>query len=190
MTSMAGAVPPTPVVADPGGEPPPAAAGGTNDRFALLDRFLRRTRYAQDQLIEALHVAQDLDGHLSDEVLAHLAEALQLPPSRVYGVATFYHLFVFEPPGQHTCTLCTGTACFVKGADAIVEALQTTYGVTPGGVSDDGRLGLATARCLGSCGLAPVMVLDGEVRGHQTVEQALATIADVLDGDAAAEEDG
>ncbi|WP_370326167.1 NAD(P)H-dependent oxidoreductase subunit E [Euzebya sp.] len=149
--------------------------------FDPLDSFLRRARYAQDQLIEALHVAQDLYGHLSDEVLIHLARELRIPASRVYGVATFYHLFSFDPPGAHTCTVCTGTACFVKGADDIVQAVQTTYGVAPGGTTADGDLGLNTARCLGSCGLAPVMVLDGEVRGHQNVEDALGLIADAVE---------
>lgn len=157
------------------------------DPFEPLDAFLRRARYAQDQLIEALHVAQDLYGHLSDPVLLHLARELKLPASRVYGVATFYHLFSFDPPGAHTCTVCTGTACFVKGADAIVQAVGATYRVAPGDTTEDGDLGLNTARCLGSCGLAPVMVLDGQVRGHQSVEDALELIARAVDESSAEE---
>lgn len=160
-----------------------AADPGEADRFANLDTFLRRTHYAQDQLIEALHVAQDLYGYLPEDVLLHLARELRLPASRVYGVATFYHLFSFEPPGAHTCTVCTGTACFVKGADEVVAAVQAGFEVIPGSTTADGRLGLTTARCLGSCGLAPVMVLDGQVRGQQTPQDAVALVEQTLDED-------
>ena len=161
------------------GEPHPSG----DERFTLLDGALRRARYQQDQLIEVLHVAQEVFGHLSEDVLLYVARALKLPRSRVYGVATFYHLFTFEPQGDHTCTVCTGTACFVKGADAIVGALQRTYGLAAGETTDDGRFSLNTARCLGSCGLAPVAVIDGEVRGHLDVDRTLAEVASRVDDD-------
>jgi bidirectional [NiFe] hydrogenase diaphorase subunit len=152
-----------------------------DERFALLDKALKRARFAQDQLIEVLHVAQGVFGYLSEDVLRYVAAALRLPASRVYGVATFYHLFTFDPPGDHTCTVCTGTACYVQGADAIVAAVQRAYGLVPGSTTDDGRLTLTTARCLGSCGMAPVAVLDGEIRGHlgpdDTLEQLAANLA-------------
>lgn len=158
----------------------PAVDGGAHpsgdERFAVLDKSVRRARSAQDQLIELLHVAQDVFGCLSDDVLTYLARQLRLPPSRVYGVATFYHLFVFEPPGAHTCTVCTGTACFVKGADEIVRAVSEAYGVAPGGTTEDGELTLSTARCLGSCGLAPVVVIDGAVRGHLDATSTLEAV--------------
>lgn len=137
-----------------------------DDRFAVVDKHLKRVRGAQDQLIETLHVAQDVFGHLSDDVLMYVARALKLPPSMVLGVATFYHLFRFEPAGDHSCSVCTGTACFVKGADAIVRAVSSQFDVAAGETSADGVLTLRTARCLGSCGLAPVVVLDGVVSGH------------------------
>ena len=98
-----------------------------DNRFELVDKQLKRGRYAQDQLIETLHVAQDVFGYLSEDILIYVARALRLPPSMVYGVATFYHLFTFEPPGDHSCTVCTGTACFVKGADDIVRAANGRY---------------------------------------------------------------
>lgn len=147
-----------------------------DERFGVVDKHLKRVRYAQDQLIETLHAAQDVFGYLSDDVLMYVARALRLPPSMVFGVATFYHLFDFEAPGRHSCSVCTGTACFVKGADAIVAAVQDAYGVNPGATSEDGNLTLRTARCLGSCGLAPVVVLDGEVAGHQDAASTLALI--------------
>jgi bidirectional [NiFe] hydrogenase diaphorase subunit len=152
----------------PAEEPHPSG----DDRFNLIDKHLRRVQYGQDQLIETLHLAQDVFGYLDDGILLYLATALRLPPSMVYGVATFYHLFTFDPPGDHSCTVCTGTACFVKGADEIVALLSETHRVAPGTTAEDGSLTLRTARCIGSCGLAPVMVVDGEVLAHQTPESA------------------
>lgn len=151
-----------------------------DERLAVVDRYLKRVRSEQDQLIQTLHVAQEVYGYLPDDVLRHVAKALRLPPSMVYGVATFYHLFTFDPPGQHTCTVCTGTACFVKGADAIVQALSKEHGLQPGQTSEDGSFTLRTARCLGSCGLAPVLVVDGEVLSHQDEPQALTAVRESL----------
>lgn len=152
-----------------------------DDRFAIVDKHLKRVRYEQDQLIETLHVAQDVFGHLSEDVLLYVARALKLPPSMVYGVATFYQLFSFEAPGDHACTVCTGTACFVKGADDIVRAVGDAYDLATGTTSADGRLTLKTARCLGSCGLAPVVVFDGAVHGHVGAVDTLALVGAALE---------
>lgn len=161
-----------------------APAAADEQRYAVLDKALRRVRYGQDQLIEMLHVAQDVYGYLPDDVLWHLARELRIPPSEVFGVATFYHHFVFTSPGAHTCTVCTGTACFVKGAEGIVRALQEAYGVAPGETTGDGQLTLTTARCLGSCGLAPIVVFDGAVEGHQSRDAALERTRHALAGGA------
>lgn len=147
-----------------------------DERFAIVDKHLRRVRNQQDQLIATLHVAQDVFGHLDHDVLLYVARALRLPPSMVYGVATFYHLFTFEAPGDHACTVCTGTACFVKGADDIVAAVSDRYEVLPGSTSEDGSLSLSAARCLGSCGLAPVVVLDGHVVGQLGADEIVERI--------------
>lgn len=152
-----------------------------DDRFQLVDKHLKRTRYEQDQLIETLHVAQDVFGFLSEDVLMYVARALMLPPSMVYGVATFYQLFTFEAPGDHACTVCTGTACYVKGADAIVQSVGAEFEVPTGATSEDGRLTLKIARCLGSCGLAPVVVLDGTVHGHLDAAETLAMVRAALE---------
>lgn len=148
-----------------------------DDRFLVVDKHLKRVHHSQDQLIETLHVAQDIFGYLSDDVLIYVARALRLPPSMVLGVATFYHLFDLEAPGEHSCSVCTGTACFVKGADAIVLALREAFEVAPGDTTEDGYLTLRTARCLGSCGLAPVVVYDGDVAGHQDAASTLQLVA-------------
>lgn len=155
-----------------------------DNRFDLVDKHLKRGRYAQDQLIETLHVAQDVFGFLSEDILIYVARALRLPPSMVYGVATFYQLFTFDPPGDHACTVCTGTACFVKGADDIVKGVVNAYDVPAGQTSEDGSLTLKTARCLGSCGLAPVVVFDGEVLGHQSTESTLELVGAAVGGGA------
>lgn len=149
------------------------------ERFAAVDQFLH-VHGQQDQLIEALHVAQGVLGYLSEEVLWHVARALRLPPSTLAGVATFYHLFRFDPPGDHMCIVCTGTACFVKGSDEISRALSTELGIEAGSTTPDNRITLGEARCLGSCGLAPVCVLDGDVLGHQDPDAALAAVRGVL----------
>ena len=154
-----------------------------DNRFELVDKHLKRGRYAQDQLIETLHVAQDVFGYLSEDILVYVARALRLPPSMVYGVATFYELFTFEPPGDHSCTVCTGTACFVKGADDIVAAVSAKFDVPAGQTAEDDSLTLKTARCLGSCSLAPVVVFDGDVLSHQTIDSTLELVKAAVGGD-------
>jgi bidirectional [NiFe] hydrogenase diaphorase subunit len=151
-----------------------------DERFAMLDTALKRSRYAQDHLIEILHVAQEVFGYLSEDVLRYVSDALHLPASHVYGVATFYHLFTFDPPGDHSCTVCTGTACFVQGADHIVAAISRRFRVPAGSTTEDGVFTLRTARCLGSCGMAPVAILDGEVQGHLDADAVLTAIDQTL----------
>lgn len=160
------------------------ASKEAGDRYAVLDKALRRVRFSQDQLIEMLHVAQDVFGYLPEDVLWHLARQLRLPPSTVYGTATFYHLFSLEEPGDHMCTVCTGTVCYVNGADDILDAVSDTYDVPPGGTSADRRLTLRTARCLGSCSLAPIAVVDGDLEAHMDRDRLLRRIATALGEDA------
>jgi len=164
--------------------PQPARAGRAvdephpsgDDRFLVIDKYLKRAKYEQDQLIETLHIAQDVFGYLDEDVLMYVARALRLPPSMVFGVATFYQLFTFEPAGDHTCTVCTGTACFVKGAEDIVRAVGEAYVVAPGDTTEDGVLTLKTARCVGSCGLAPIVLIDGVVSGREDIDAILAKV--------------
>jgi bidirectional [NiFe] hydrogenase diaphorase subunit len=116
-------------------------------------------------LIETLHTVQESFGFLDEEGLRYVANSLRVPLSSVYGVATFYHFFTLRPPGAHTCVVCTGTACYIKGAMKIVETVSQKYKVRPGQTTSDGKVSLLTARCLGSCGLAPAVVFDGDVVG-------------------------
>ena len=151
-------------------------------RFKLVDRTLKRFQYQQDALIEVLHTAQEAFGFLEDDLLIYVAHQLKLPLSWVYGVATFYHFFSLKPQGEHTCTVCMGTACYVKQAAEIVAMLQAEFGVQPGQTTADGKLSVATARCLGSCGLAPVLVIDSDVMGRETPASTLETLRARLAG--------
>jgi len=145
-------------------------------RFKLLEVAMKRHQFRQDALIEVLHAAQELFGYLELDLLLYIARQLKLPPSRVYGVATFYHFFTLKPQGKHTCVVCTGTACFVKGADALLAAVSQQARVASGATTADGELSLLTARCLGACGIAPAVVLDGKVLGHQDAATLLSEL--------------
>ena len=118
-------------------------------RFKILDATMKRHQHQPDSLIEVLHKAQELFGCLETDVLFYVARSLKLPPSRVYGVATFYHLFSLKPQGEHVCTVCLGTACFVKGAGDIVAALEKRAHIRAGETTKDGKLSLLSARCAG-----------------------------------------
>jgi bidirectional [NiFe] hydrogenase diaphorase subunit len=145
-------------------------------RFDLINRVMKRNHYQQHALIEVLHTAQEVFGYLEEDLLVYVANHLKLPPSWVYGVATFYHFFSLEPQGEHTCIVCMGTACYVKRAAGILATLKAEFNLEPGHTTADNKLSLATARCLGSCGLAPAVVLDGEVLG---LEAPRTTVAEV-----------
>jgi len=145
----------------------------SDKRLKILDATLKRLQFQQDALIEVLHKAQDLFGFLGRDLLWYIARALKLPPSRVYGVATFYHLFTLKPRGEHTCVVCLGTACFVKGADRLLNAVQECFHIRVGQTTPDNKVSLLTARCVGACGIAPVVILDGKTSGHQTPEMVL-----------------
>lgn len=143
-----------------------AAPAQDDKRLRIVQAALRHHDFRPDSLIEVLHAAQQAYGFLSDELLVYIADQLGVPESQVFGVATFYHLFSFKPPGEHVCTVCLGTACYVKGSNGLLNAIRQAFGVETGETTPDGRLSLTVARCLGSCGLAPVLVLDGAISGQ------------------------
>jgi len=149
---------------------------GSDKRYKILEAHIKKFQHRQDALIEVLHKAQELFGYLEDDVLRYTAWQLKLPASRVYGVATFYHFFTLKPQGEHNCVVCLGTACYVKGADKILAAVEARAVIKAGETTPDNKLSLLTARCIGACGIAPAVVYDGTVTPRQTPETTLAQI--------------
>jgi bidirectional [NiFe] hydrogenase diaphorase subunit len=145
-------------------------------RFKILEVFMKRHQNRGDALIEVLHKAQELFGYLEDDLLYFVAAGLRLPPSRVYGVATFYHFFTLKPKGAHTCVVCLGTACYVKGSNDVLSAIERKIGIKAGETTENGQVSLLTARCIGACGIAPAVVYDGTVTPRQTPADALKHI--------------
>lgn len=149
-----------------------------DNRFKLLDRAITKHQSKGDSLIEILHVAQGIFGYLENDLLIYVAHALKLPLSRVYGVATFYHFFNLKPKGEHTFVLCMGTACYVKGAEHIQQALEEHHQCKFGNTTSDNKVSFITARCVGSCGLAPVAVVDDAVIGKLNPDSALKKVGE------------
>lgn len=149
-------------------------------RFRLLTATMKRYQYAPNALIEVLHQAQELFGYLEEDLLLYIAHSLKLPPSQVYGVATFYHFFSLKQKGAHTCVVCMGTACYVKGAANLLTTLEQKHQIKAGETTVNGQLSLVTARCLGACGIAPAVVFDDKVEGHQTPESVISRVEECL----------
>lgn len=153
-----------------------AAHPSGDNRFKLLDRAINVHHRSGHALIEVMHAAQGIFGYLEDDLLIYIARALRRPLSQVYGVATFYNYFRLKPAGRHTIVLCTGTACYVKGAAQIQTALEHRCGVRFGQTTSDGEVSLVSARCIGSCGLAPVAVVDDDIAARVTVERVVSQV--------------
>ena len=145
-------------------------------RWKIVEATARRHGREPHALIETLHTVQESFGYLDEVALRFVAHTLRVPLSRVYGAATFYHFFTLKPKGKHTCVVCTGTACYIKGAPALLAAIDKTYGIKPGETTPDNELSVLTARCLGSCGLAPAVVMDSAVLGKIGPGEMLARI--------------
>jgi bidirectional [NiFe] hydrogenase diaphorase subunit len=143
-------------------------------RWKIVATRMRRLGDRPEGLIEALHAAQEAFGYLDDAALEYVGDTLGVPHSRVFGVATFYSFFTLKPQGEHTCVVCTGTACYINGARDILAAFEQHLGVQPKGTTEDGRFSLLTARCIGACSLAPAVMVDGEMRGKADAEELMA----------------
>lgn len=149
------------------------ALPSADNRWKLVEAAMRRHGYERHSLIQTLHTVQESFGYIDEDAMRFVATRLRLALSQVYGVATFYHFFSLKPQGKHTCVVCTGTACYIKGSAQILQAVEAETGVRPGETTPDGEVSLLTARCLGSCGLAPAVVFDGDVAGKLDPASAL-----------------
>jgi len=135
-------------------------------RWKIIDAKMRKLGYQPHALIETLHAVQQAFGFLDEVALKWVAKSLRVPPSKVYGVATFYNFFTLKPQGAHTCVVCLGTACYVKGSAEILSAIEAFAKIKSGETTPDKQLSLLTARCIGACGIAPTVVYDGNVAGR------------------------
>lgn len=136
-----------------------------NVGFKELENYILTLEDKKSSLIIILHKAQEIFGYIPEEVQEFIAEKIEVPVSKVYGVVSFYNFFSMEPKGKYPISVCTGTACYVRGAEKILEALQKELGLKLGGVTEDGLFSLDSLRCVGACGLAPVMLVGKDVHG-------------------------
>lgn len=135
-------------------------------RWRIVETRMRRLGNRPDALIEALHSVQEAFGFIGKDALRYVSDSLSVPLSKVFGVATFYHYFMLEPRGEHTCVVCTGTACYINGALEILASIEAGLKVNPDETTADHKLSLLTGRCFGSCSLAPAAIIDGAVEGR------------------------
>lgn len=142
----------------------------TNLTPELLE-FVSRWQNQPGNLIMILHRVQKHYGYLPKDVIHELAQLLHITEAKIYGVATFYHFFKLEKPGRHIISICTGTACYLKGAGEIIDELQRTLQIGLGQVTQDEKFSMEEVRCLGCCGLAPVIAIDGQVFGRVNPKQ-------------------
>lgn len=150
----------------------------TGETAAKLDEIIRRYRGKPGALIPVLQEAQDLVGYLPPVVQRHVARGLKVPVSEVHGVVSFYSFFTMKPKGKHNIRVCLGTACYVKGAEEIVKKLSEGLQIEVGGITTDRNFSLETVRCLGACGLAPVVVVDKDTYGSINPIKALDLLKD------------
>ncbi len=122
----------------------------------------------ESYLIAILHKAQELFGYLDRSVMDEVADSMNIPTAHIWGVATFYHYFNLKPKGKHVISVCLGTACYVKGADDVLNAIKEELKIGVGGTTEDNLFSLAEARCLGACGIAPVVMIDDKIYGELT----------------------
>ena len=147
-----------------------------------VDRIISQFAGHRESLIQILHLLQESYGYLPPAVQRRVAVALDIPLSEVSGVVTFYSFFSEKPRGQHTIRICLGTACYVRGGKKLVDKLMNTLGVEIGGTTTDGRFTFEVARCIGACGLAPAMMIDGEVYKQVNVNKLDAILARYAEG--------
>jgi len=138
----------------------------TAEQLSAVDAIVERNRSKPGSLVPVLEDVQEALGYLPKSIQRKIALGLGVPCSEVYGVVTFYSFFTMVPRGRHTVKCCLGTACYVRGGKKILEKLAGTLGVEPGDTTADRRFSLETVRCLGACGLAPVITADDDTVGY------------------------
>lgn len=141
-----------------------------NEKLKELSSYIDNLEEKEGSLISVLHKAQDIFGYLPEELQIFIANKLDITAAKVFGVVTFYSYFTMEPRGKHVISICMGTACFVKGAEKVLEEFRKQLKIKDGFSTEDGLFTIDILRCVGACGLAPVVVIDGMVYGKVKVE--------------------
>ena len=149
----------------------------TNDMIVEIDKIIKEHKNVPGSVIAVLRKSQNIVGYLPPELIDYIGKGMNLPASQVYGVASFYSLFSMTPKGRHTVKICMGTACYVKGIKEVVSRITNKYNVKLNGTSEDRRFSLEPVRCLGACGLAPVMVVNKDTHGDVSSD----TVIDLLE---------
>lgn len=145
--------------------------------FIELKKYMDSLKDSQGILMQTLHKAQSIFGYLPIEVQKYISDELNIPLAEIYGVATFYTQFSIDPKGKHKIGVCLGTACYVRNSQAVLDKLAETLNIKVGATTDDGLFTLEATRCLGCCGLAPVMMIDDEVFGKVDTNNIPSIIA-------------
>jgi NADH-quinone oxidoreductase subunit E len=148
----------------------------TNEMWANVDEIIAANRNVAGSIITVLRECQDAVGYLPVELVDYISLGMNISRSEVFGVASFYSLFSFEPKGRHLIKVCMGTACYVKGIKEAISRIENQYNVKEGGVSEDRRFSLEAVRCLGACGLAPVVVVDQDTYGDVKADKVVETL--------------
>jgi NADH:ubiquinone oxidoreductase subunit E len=151
----------------------PHHADINDDMWSQIDAVIQKNRPISGAVITVLRECQTIAGYLPVELLDYISQGLNLPASNVYGVASFYSLFSMVPKGRHTIKICMGTACYVKGIKEALSRIENEYQLKEGGTTDDRRFTLEAVRCLGACGLAPVMVVNQDTHGDVSSDKVL-----------------
>ncbi len=139
--------------------------------------FIAEWKEKPGNLIMILHRVQQEFGYIPKSIAVELGKMLDVPLAKIYGVITFYHFFKLEKPGKHTISVCMGTACYLKGGQDLIDELEQLLGIGCGGTTEDGLFSLEAVRCIGCCGLAPVLTVGQEVFGKLTTDQLPEVIA-------------
>lgn len=150
---------------------------GTPEQKQRLDEIIERHREQKGAILPVLQEAQEVYGYLPVEVQGMIADGLGVSLEEVYGVSTFYSQFSLTPKGRYNISICLGTACYVKGAAAVLEKLTEALGIQPEECTPDGKFSLTACRCVGACGLAPVLTVNGDVYGRMTPEEVAQVLA-------------
>ncbi|BBO69231.1 NADH dehydrogenase subunit E [Desulfosarcina alkanivorans] len=151
----------------------PHHADINDEMWARIDAVIDANKAVSGAVITVLRECQTIAGYLPVELLDYISQGLNLPASSVYGVASFYSLFSMVPKGRHTIRMCLGTACYVKGIKEALSRIENEYQLKEGGTTDDRRFSLEAVRCLGACGLAPVMVVDQDTYGDVSSDKVI-----------------